>query len=131
IDVAFTPNPYDDFEQSPFSGPPSAAVDAAWHHILMRTTIRVTPEELHESNQTSIKPLVYLATDHCLDILRSAAMCHGDTTLTTFGWANKTKPMLNTRPIKHQCVDWHRLMASINARVVGSEEMSRMVNPNL
>jgi hypothetical protein len=69
--------------------------------------------------------------DHCLDILRSAAMCHGDTTLTTFGWANKTKPMLNTRPIDHKCVNWEVLDSSVKDRQVGREEMARLKNPML
>jgi len=69
--------------------------------------------------------------DHCLDILRSAALCHADTTLTTFGWANKSKPMLNTRPINHKCVDWNALVGSVADRVVGRDEMAALVNPNL
>ena len=70
-------------------------------------------------------------SDHCLDILRSAALCHGDTTLTTFGWANKSKPMLNTRPIDHKCVNWSHLVSSVRDRIVGRDEMESMVNPNL
>ena len=58
-------------------------------------------------------------------------MCHADTTLTTFGWADQTKPMLNTRPIDHKCVDWNGLVASIEDRVAGRDEMAAMVNPNL
>jgi hypothetical protein len=57
-------------------------------------------------------------------------MCHGDTTLTTFGWASKPKPMLNTRPIDHKCVDWNILVDSVKDRVVAREEMDMMVNPN-
>jgi hypothetical protein len=58
-------------------------------------------------------------------------MCHGDTTLTTFGWADQKQPMLNTRPIQHQCVDWEVLMRSVNSRVVGKDEMEALENPNL
>ncbi|KAH7069969.1 hypothetical protein BKA63DRAFT_92591 [Paraphoma chrysanthemicola] len=166
-----SPRPYDDFEQSPWSGLPSPKIDTAWHHLLEPTTIRVTASELARSNQSSIELPVgggYMAwlgvfhelhcikmirqwvyrdyyhpnltsddfeelsihADHCLDILRSAAMCHGDTTLTTFGWANKSKPMLNTRPIDHRCVDWSELMKSVEERVVGREEIGALRNPN-
>lgn len=69
--------------------------------------------------------------EHCLDILRSAALCHGDTTLTTFGWADKSKPLLNTRPIDHRCVNWDRLISSVEDRVVRREELQVMTNPNL
>ena len=56
-------------------------------------------------------------------------MCHGDTALTTFGWASKPKPMLNTRPIDHKCVDWNVLLASVKGRVVGREEVAALKNP--
>ncbi|KAI0428525.1 hypothetical protein F5Y09DRAFT_312895 [Xylaria sp. FL1042] len=67
--------------------------------------------------------------DHCLDLLRSATMCHADTTLTTFRWTDNPKPMLNTRRVDHKCIDWERLMRSIEHRVVASDELSRLVNP--
>ncbi|KAK7182248.1 hypothetical protein PSPO01_11721 [Paraphaeosphaeria sporulosa] len=82
----------------------------------------ITEDEFEESS---------IHADHCLDILRSAALCHGDTTLTTFGWTNKSKPQLNTRPINHKCVDWKQLVVSVEDRVVQREEMEAMVNPNL
>lgn len=56
-------------------------------------------------------------------------MCHADTTLTTFGWAEQAQPMLNTRPIEHRCVDWQGLMKSVDGRVVGKEEIAELVNP--
>lgn len=68
--------------------------------------------------------------DHCLEVLRSAAMCHADTTLTTFGWADQAQPMLNTRLIEHKCVDWEALMESVKHRVVSREEVAALVNPN-
>ena len=58
-------------------------------------------------------------------------MCHGDTTLTTFGWAERAQPMLNTRPVKHVCVDWERMIGSVQNRIVSREEVARLVNPKL
>lgn len=70
--------------------------------------------------------------DHCLDLLRSAALCRGDTTLTTFGWTDETeRPMLNTRLIPRQCVDWEALMNSVKHRVVPQEEVAALKNPLL
>lgn len=69
--------------------------------------------------------------DHCLDVLRSAAMCHADTTLTTFGWADQAQPMLNTRPIEHRCVDWEALIGSISSRVVERDEIAALRNPEI
>lgn len=183
--LEFVGKPYDDFEQSPWSGKPSAALDGAWHRLLEPTTIKVTEEELLRSNQSSIefpnggymawlgvfhelhcikmlRQWIYKdhyqpnitsdafgewsihagtrllqnaivdtdSIDHCLDILRSAAMCHGDTTLTTFGWTDmKEKPMLNTRPIDHKCVNWEGLIGSIQSRVTTKDEMESLQNP--
>ncbi|KAF7860544.1 uncharacterized protein EAF02_010778 [Botrytis sinoallii] len=69
--------------------------------------------------------------DHCFDILRSAVMCQGDTTLTTFGWEKLSKPQPHVKPTEHRCVDWNALMGSLVDRVVGEEEMAALVNPRL
>ena len=58
-------------------------------------------------------------------------MCHADTTLTTFGWAEQAQPMLNTRPIKHRCVDWDALMESVKDRTIDREEIAALKNPKL
>ena len=54
LGVAVAPKAYDDFEKSPFAGLPSPSIDASWHYLLEPTTIRVTSEELAQSNQTSV-----------------------------------------------------------------------------
>ncbi|KAK6592477.1 hypothetical protein H4I96_11708 [Botrytis cinerea] len=69
--------------------------------------------------------------DHCFDILRSAVMCQGDTTLTTFGWEKLSKPQPHVKSTEHRCVDWNKLMESLADRVVGEEEMAALVNPRL
>ncbi|KAF7943520.1 hypothetical protein EAE96_011443 [Botrytis aclada] len=69
--------------------------------------------------------------DHCFDILRSAVMCQGDTTLTTFGWESLPKPQPHVKSTEHRCVDWDALMESLADRVVGEEEMAALVNPRL
>ncbi|TVY58744.1 Oxidase ustYa [Lachnellula cervina] len=88
-------------------------------------------EHYHPNITEEDRPHWDIHADHCLDILRSAAMCHADTTLTTFGWADQPKPMLNTRPIDHRCVDWDALMESVEYRVVSRDEMASLLNPNL
>jgi hypothetical protein len=55
LEILYEPKSYDDFEKSPYAGPPSPAIDAAWHRLLEHTTIRVTAEELRRSNQTSVE----------------------------------------------------------------------------
>jgi Mycotoxin biosynthesis protein UstYa len=70
--------------------------------------------------------------DHCLELLRAAAMCHADTTsLTTFMWRESEKPMLSMQRPLHQCVDWDELVASTRHRIVSSEELKHLKNPLL
>ncbi|QSZ31478.1 hypothetical protein DSL72_001043 [Monilinia vaccinii-corymbosi] len=69
--------------------------------------------------------------DHCFDVLRSAVMCQGDTTLTTFGWDKLSKPQPHVKATEHRCVDWDALMESLADRVVSEEEMAALVNPRL
>lgn len=69
--------------------------------------------------------------DHCFDVLRSAAICQGDTTLTTFGWEKLSKPQPHVKATEHWCVDWNALMESLADRVVGEEEMAALINPRL
>lgn len=57
-------------------------------------------------------------------------MCHSDTSLTVFQWAEaKNKPMLSIRQPPYMCADWDQLVASVKDRVVSKEEMSRLKNP--
>ncbi|KAK6593698.1 hypothetical protein H4I95_11090 [Botrytis cinerea] len=139
---------------------PSESVDQAWHDLLKDMNIRVTTEELEKSDQKSISlpeggghmkmlrrwnyrdhyypnitdPTIEhwdIHADHCFDILRSAVMCQGDTTLTTFGWEKLSKPQPHVKSTEHRCVDWNKLMESLADRVVGEEEMAALVNPRL
>ena len=69
-------------------------------------------------------------TDHCIEYLRQAAMCHGDTSLSAFEWdANKDKPVLSGRRSPHMCVDWSTIEAFAKERVVSKGELRRLENP--
>lgn len=70
--------------------------------------------------------------DHCIEMLRASALCHGDGSLTTFKWSkNSLKPMLDlTRP-SHTCVNWEVMTRSVEGRVVTQDEMSQMLNLDL
>ena len=68
--------------------------------------------------------------DHCFEMLRQAAVCHADVSLTTFVWNDtKEKPMFDASEKWHTCVDWEELMASTAERVVSDQEMARLKNP--
>ena len=63
-------------------------------------------------------------------MLRQAAVCHADVSLTTFVWdEKKAKPMFDASESRHTCVDWEAVMASTAQRVVSDEEIGRLVNP--
>ncbi|KAL7621387.1 hypothetical protein AAE478_008709 [Parahypoxylon ruwenzoriense] len=57
--------------------------------------------------------------EHCLEWLRVAALCRGDTTLTTFHWGGRDGSSLQTDyPIPHQCVNSERLLRWSEERAV-------------
>ncbi|KAG9241328.1 hypothetical protein BJ878DRAFT_558282, partial [Calycina marina] len=114
--------------KSPYSGKPSEVIDQAWHNLLENMNIRVTEDELEQNNQESI----FLPQgDHCFELLRTAAMCHGDTTLTTFYWGDQNRPEPDVRFVPYRCVNWDALMNSVNNRIVTTKEMWELVNPEL
>lgn len=158
---------------SPYIGPPSNDVDAAWNKLFNSMSVRVSVSELSYNNQESV-PLpkgghlawlgVYhelhcvkvlrqanyrdfyhpnitveelrdlqVHADHCVDLLREALMCHGDTeSLTTFIWSEKwTKPLLSPQRSYHRCMNWDILVESLKGRIVDEEEMDGLKNPRL
>lgn len=69
--------------------------------------------------------------DHCIELLRQAAVCHADTSMQTFRWIEGTEtPQFDaTSPAVHMCVDWKALQASLESRVVPHAEMERLARP--
>ena len=73
-----------------------------------------------------------LHSEHCLDWLRVAALCRGDTTLTTLNW-NKEGPVpyLDSEyPIPRRCIDWERLLDWSEARSVDSALVAPPEDPS-
>ncbi|KAF2497000.1 hypothetical protein BU16DRAFT_345995 [Lophium mytilinum] len=60
--------------------------------------------------------------DHCLEYWREAAMCRGDTTLSTFRWADD-KPF-STVYSDHECVNWDVLDIWARSRMVDMSDWS-------
>ena len=54
VALSYQPNVYADFELSPFAGLPSPVLDRSWHDLLANTSLRVSGDELKDSNQTSV-----------------------------------------------------------------------------
>ncbi|KAI1190177.1 hypothetical protein F5B17DRAFT_427823 [Nemania serpens] len=69
-------------------------------------------------------------TEHCLEWLRVAALCRGDTTLTTFQWSGERKGVLETKyPIPRRCVNHQSLLAWSEERAVDITEPGLLVPP--
>ncbi|KAI9748583.1 MAG: hypothetical protein M4579_007183 [Chaenotheca gracillima] len=71
-----------------------------------------------------------LHNEHCIDLLRQAAMCHGDAGLITFYWDPSSRiPMANAT--NHVCVDWNRLDTWTRSRAVDMMEPGLLIHPTL
>ncbi|KAK5635670.1 hypothetical protein RRF57_011382 [Xylaria bambusicola] len=68
-------------------------------------------------------------TDHCIELLRQAAVCRADTSLQTYKWtADDDVPQFDAHsPVKHSCVDWDALKETVKPRIVSNDEMKRLV----
>lgn len=68
--------------------------------------------------------------DHCLNMLRKSAMCHGDVGLVTYSWDPTTlKP--EATGTSHQCVVWDRITEWSRARAVNMTKPGYLVHPIL
>lgn len=61
-----------------------------------------------------------LQKDHCLEMLRLAIMCRGDTSLSTFKWIGTSNQRVPTAldESPHQCVNWDSLVMWTRERSV-------------
>jgi hypothetical protein len=67
-------------------------------------------------------------TEHCLDFLRQAAMCHADLGLITFQWSpDSLVPVANATT--HQCANWEKIDAWTRARTVDMMKPGWLVHP--
>ena len=65
--------------------------------------------------------------DHCLEYWREAAMCRGDTTLSTFRWAEGNA---YSTVSDHECVNWQRLDSWARERMVDMQDLSILDVPS-
>ncbi|KAF2234815.1 hypothetical protein EV356DRAFT_501411 [Viridothelium virens] len=97
----------------------------------IRTSIYESTLVWRSSIRLLIQLLILILGDHCIEYLRSSALCHADTSLTTFQWETAAEPVLDLyRPI-HACVNWPQFEASFRHRVVDEQELARLKNPDL
>jgi len=54
LEFKYTGSVFHRLNNTPFAGPPSPELDAAWQNLLAPMHIRITEEELQQDNQTSV-----------------------------------------------------------------------------
>ena len=72
-------------------------------------------------------------SDHCMDRIQAILMCHPDySTLTTMRWTTEDpKPMVDGVRTLRSCIDWDRMIESLQDRVVAEETLGALRNPSL
>lgn len=104
----------------------------AFHELHCLKFVRQwTYKDYYHPNLTAGEVVHYQEhSDHCIEYLRQAAMCHGDMSLVGFDWEReKEKPVMSLRRSPHMCVDWEQFMLSMKERVVDHKELARLTNP--
>ena len=69
--------------------------------------------------------------EHCLDLFREAAICRGDTALTTFEWEERQAKPVALFKTDHQCVDWEELEKWSKEHSITIEMLLSLRNPLL
>ena len=71
----------------------------------------------------------WLRIVHCLDPLRQAIMCHGDTSLITFKWGTKQPVPSANWSTPHTCRSWEALEEWNKERFVNVFQTGLVVHP--
>ncbi|MCJ1285827.1 hypothetical protein MMC26_005168 [Xylographa opegraphella] len=104
----------------------------AFHELHCLKFVRQWTYKDHYHPNLTVEEVVHYQehSDHCIEYLRQAAICHGDTSLVGFKWEReKQKPVMSLRRSPHMCIDWEQLMSSLKERVVDHDELARLANP--
>ncbi|KAK4238782.1 hypothetical protein C8A03DRAFT_33178 [Achaetomium macrosporum] len=157
--------------ESPYNGPPSDEVDAAWTALLDNMNIAVPKSDLDRVGTASIRipgtdnmyfaglsvfhelhclkrlrqytwkdhyfpdmsaedeRLNRLHTDHCLEILRQAAMCRADISLFTLQWSEKTTQPRADFSQEHECVNFDAIFQWAGRHRVDAGKPGLLVHP--
>ncbi|KUJ19760.1 uncharacterized protein LY89DRAFT_772311, partial [Mollisia scopiformis] len=67
-------------------------------------------------------------SEHCLNQLRSTAMCHGDVGMVTYSWGNDSRKP-KAAATAHQCIDFERLAEWTQERTIDMFEPGYLVHP--
>lgn len=75
-----------------------------------------------KSRESKAEAIANSNQDHCLEYWREAAMCRGDTTLSTFQWA-EGRPFSHVYS-DHDCVNWSALDTWARGRMIDMSDLS-------
>jgi len=88
----------------------------------------------HNSTKSLLFAAIILLTTvvvHCLDTLRQAVMCHGDTAPITMRWGETQPVPLADSSNPHECVNWDTIEAWAEKRSVDAHKPGLVVHPTL
>ncbi len=71
-----------------------------------------------------------LHSEHCLNQLRTTAMCHGDVGMVTYRWGNDSRKP-KAAATAHQCIDFEALRRWTDERTIDMYRPGWLVHPTL
>lgn len=78
-------------------------------HCLSRLRMSIWTDHYYADFSDEERELNRAHSDHCLDYLRQAAMCHGDVSLTTYRWTDDSPLPVADFASPKVCVNWDAL----------------------
>ncbi|RYP66183.1 hypothetical protein DL769_006084 [Monosporascus sp. CRB-8-3] len=98
-------------------------------HCLRRLREAIHHDHYYRDFSEGKKKFLVGHSAHCIDILRTAAMCRADTMIFPYHWVDFTRVPAPTWVQKHECVNWDRLEAWLETRKVDIRAPNMMVHP--
>ncbi|KAH8746326.1 hypothetical protein BGZ57DRAFT_917816 [Hyaloscypha finlandica] len=98
-------------------------------HCLKRIRQYTWQDYYHAHATDEDKRLNRLHTDHCIDVLRQAILCHADVSLFTLEWSQDMPMPRADFSHEHTCKDWRRIFEWAGQRSIPEEKMKSLQHP--
>ncbi|KAI3325013.1 hypothetical protein HD806DRAFT_491739 [Xylariaceae sp. AK1471] len=98
-------------------------------HCLKLVREAVHQDHYYRNMSQGVKDYLAGHTSHCIDILRSSAMCRADTMIFPYHWSERNRVPNPTWVQKHECVDWNKLTEWLETRRVDIKALNMLVHP--
>ncbi|RDL40101.1 Uncharacterized protein BP5553_00080 [Venustampulla echinocandica] len=97
-------------------------------HCLFKMKTWLYPEHFYPNASSEWREEERDHLEHCIEWVRTAAICRGDTTLTLFEWVDGE---LETKyPIPHMCVNGEELLGWSRERIVDIDQEGALEGPD-